>query len=263
MASHPVSHDAHDAALARAFDGQAAVFERAYVQSNPRELAQLVAFADFDADSLVLDAGCGPGLVAEALLAAGHRVFGVDLSGAMVERARIRCARFGERARFVRGSVFDESIAAGFDAAISRHVLHHVNSPAAFLARQVGLLRPGGVLVLCDHTTDPDAERAAWHQAVERARDTTHTANHTPGAMVDLCAGAGLTDLRMVEHEFGLDFDEWFDRGTPGATKDEVRALLRSGPGARGFEPELEGDGSVYIACSRALVRGVRGGGPA
>ena len=59
--------DQHNQNLSRAFDGQAAKFERAPVQSDPRPLERLVRFADLPADSLVFDAGCGPGLVAEAL----------------------------------------------------------------------------------------------------------------------------------------------------------------------------------------------------
>ena len=90
----------HDRALASAFDDQAPKFERAPVQSDPAALARLVLAADLPPESLVLDAGCGPGLVAEVLLRAGHRVSGVDLSAEMVARARKRCARFGDRARF-------------------------------------------------------------------------------------------------------------------------------------------------------------------
>ena len=55
-------HPDHDQALAAAFDGQAARFERAPVQTDPGALARLVRFADLPPDSLLLDAGCGPGL---------------------------------------------------------------------------------------------------------------------------------------------------------------------------------------------------------
>ena len=58
----------HDRNLATAFDAQAAQFERAPVQSDPAALANLVRAADLPPDCLVLDAGCGPGLVSAALL---------------------------------------------------------------------------------------------------------------------------------------------------------------------------------------------------
>jgi SAM-dependent methyltransferase len=268
--------------LAAAFDQQAAQFERAPVQTNPAALARLIENANLPAGGRVLDAGCGPGLVAHALLEAGHRVVGVDLSAEMITRARQRCARFGERALFEQKSLFDPSLVGPFDGAISRLVLHHAPDPAAFLRRQVELLRPGGVLVACDHTTDPEAARAGWHQQmerlrdrhcshaqesdpragwhqqIERLRDRTHTRNLTPGELVDLLAAAGLVDLRLVEESFVLDFDEWFDRGTPAADKATVRELLLSGPSARGFRPVATAEGPVRIEGWLATARGVK-----
>src|SRR5262249_15274239 len=196
-------HD-HDHELADAFDGQAPKFERAPVQSDPVALERLVREADLPSGGLVLDAGCGPGLVAAGLLASGVRVVGVDLSREMIERARKRCAPFGERATFLQGSVFDPSVGrhGPFDGAISRYVLHHVLDPAAFLARQVELLCPGGVLVVCDHLTDPDPGRADYHERLERARDRSHTRSLTGGQIIDLFAAAGLSDIRAVEESY-------------------------------------------------------------
>lgn len=248
----------HDDELARAFDDQAARFERAPVQSDPAALERLVRFTALEPDSAVLDAGCGPGLVAEVLLRAGHRVMGVDLSAEMIDRARRRCAAFGDRARFERMSVFDPALTGPFDAAVSRYVLHHVADPAAFILRQVELLQPGGVLVLSDHSIDPDPERAGWHHQIERVRDHTHTRSLTPGTIVDLLVQAGLESIRLVEEPFVLDFDEWFDRGSPIEPKEAVRARLLSGPAARGFRPLPRPDGTVAIDCWRALVRGIR-----
>src|SRR5262249_27790731 len=95
----------HDQDLAKAFDAQAPHFEKAPVQSDPAALERLVRFADLPPDSYVFDAGCGPGLLSEALLAAGHHVFGVDLSAEMIARARKRCERFGTSADFEQQSV--------------------------------------------------------------------------------------------------------------------------------------------------------------
>jgi SAM-dependent methyltransferase len=245
----------HDRALASAFDGQAERFERAPVQTDPAALARLVAFAELRPGSLVLDAGCGPGLVCRALLDAGHRVVGVDLSAQMIERARLRCPDSG-RATFLQGSLYELEPGGPFDAAVSRYVLHHVADPLAFLQRQVELVRPSGVVVLCDHTASPDPTAARWHNGIEALRDTTHTANLSPGAIVDLFLAAGLGSVRLVEEPFSLDFDEWFDRGTPGLPKAEVRGRIEVGPPSRGFSSRREADGRLAIDCWRALVRG-------
>ncbi len=247
----------HDRDVASAFDGQAEKFEQARVQTDSAALVRLVAFAALPPGARVLDAGCGPGLVGEALLEAGCHVRGVDLSGEMVRRARQRCARFGERARFDQASVLDLPDGERFDAALSRLVIHHVPDPLAFVRRQVELVEPGGVVVASDHVGDPDPDAAAWHQQIERVRDRTHTRNLTSGELVDLFAAAGLTEVRLVEEPFELDFDEWFDRGTPSQPKEAVRAKLLAGR-ARSYFPEPLPGGAVRIHCLRALVRGVK-----
>ena len=256
-----MSASRHDQELSGAFDDQAALFERAPVQSDPAALERLVRFANFPAGASLLDAGCGPGLVAEAFLKAGLRVFGVDLSAEMIDRARKRCGFAADSARFVQGSIHGESPAelAPFDGAYSRYVLHHVEDPRAFLARQVELVRPGGVVVLCDHLTDPDPAHARRHQEMEVARDRTHTRNLTGGEIVDLFASVGLLDVSYVEEEFSLDFDEWFDRGSPNSPKQDVRAVLAEGLAARGFRTATSpgAEGAIRIDCVRALVRGV------
>ncbi|MFL5312332.1 MAG: class I SAM-dependent methyltransferase [Myxococcales bacterium] len=249
--------DGRERALEEAFDGQAARFERAPVQTDPVALARMVEFAALAADSRVLDAGCGPGLVAEAFLAAGHRVHGVDLAGEMVRRARERCARFGGRARFEQGAVSGFAPDELFDAAVSRFVVHHASDPVAFLRAKTQRVRPGGVVVASDHVTDPDGPPARWHQDIERARDRTHERNLTPGELADAFGRAGLVDVQLAEDGFELDFDEWFDRGTPGLPKAEVRARVLAGR-ARGFDARARPDGGITIRCIRVLVRGVR-----
>jgi 2-polyprenyl-3-methyl-5-hydroxy-6-metoxy-1,4-benzoquinol methylase len=248
----------HDRELSAAFDGQAARFEKAPVQTDPAALARLVAEADLPPDSLVLDAGCGPGLVSLAFLEAGHRVVGMDLSEEMIARARNRCSKFGDRARFERQSIFDPPPIEPFDASISRFVLHHMVDPRAFLGRQVELIRPGGLVVVSDHVTDPDLSIADEHNALERLRDKTHTKNLSPGAIVDLMASSGLGAIRLSEEAFTLDFDEWFDRGTPLAPKIEVRQRILGMSPTRGFQAVLESDERVTIHCWRAIVRGVK-----
>jgi SAM-dependent methyltransferase len=249
--------DTHESALADAFDGQAARFERAPVQTDPAALARLLAFAALPPGSRVLDAGCGPGLVAEAFLRAGHRVHGVDLSVEMLRRAEARCAPYGAGATFERVSVFDLARDQEFDAAVSRFVVHHAPDPAAFIRAKAEHVRTGGVVVASDHVTDPVANAARWHQEIERARDRTHVRNLTSGELVDAFAQERLGGIQLSEETFELDFDEWFDRGTPALPKSEVRASLLAGK-ARGFTPHARPDGGITIDCIRVIVRGVR-----
>ena len=61
-----------------------------------------------------------------------------------------------------------------------------------------------------------------------------------------------------MEEPFALEFNEWFDRGTPSEPKEAVRARILAAPEIRGYRPKQQADGSVWIDCWRAIVRGVK-----
>lgn len=252
---------AHEHLVATAFDAQAQAFERAPIQTDARLLQGLVDFADVAPGGSVVDAGCGPGLLAEAFLRdeRGYSVHGCDLSGEMIRRARARCERFAARANFVHGAFTEASLPRHtWDGAVSRLVLHHLPHPEGFVRNMVAAVRPGGVVALADHAADADASLAEWHRRVEVMRDASHVANLSTEAMVDLAAACGLSELRYEEHTVSTDFDEWFARGTPSASREECLRLLLSAEGAasRGWCASEQADGSVTMTGVLAFVRG-------
>jgi ubiquinone/menaquinone biosynthesis C-methylase UbiE len=101
----------------------------------------------------LLDLGCGTGSLDRLALEAGHRVVGVDLAPPMVALAEQKCAEqvASGRARFLVGDAAAPPVGAEtFEALLSRHVLWTLPDPQAVLARWVGLVRPGGRLVLIE-----------------------------------------------------------------------------------------------------------------
>lgn len=99
---------------------------------------------------LVVDLGCGSGILAAELLRAGYDVVGVDMSGAMLRIARERASG----ARFVRASLLDYEIPQ-CDAvtAIGEVVCYALDARAsrtrlvALFRRVYSALRPGGVFL--------------------------------------------------------------------------------------------------------------------
>jgi SAM-dependent methyltransferase len=102
----------------------------------------------------VLDLACGVGYGARILArdaAEPVSVLGVDASPAAIAYARERYACSG--VAFAVGDATSFADAAGFDAVVSLETIEHLEDPAAFAARLVSLLRPGGLLVASVPTT--------------------------------------------------------------------------------------------------------------
>ena len=97
----------------------------------------------------VLDAGCGSGRLTEELLRklpAGE-VVALDFSPKMLEQARLRLAKFGERVEFVHASLQEFELAQKVDGIFSNAVFHWVPDHAAMFRSLHLSLKPGGWLV--------------------------------------------------------------------------------------------------------------------
>jgi trans-aconitate 2-methyltransferase len=103
-----------------------------------------------DGDEAVLDAGCGSGRVTERLaerLPRG-RVIALDGSPSMIEAARERLARFGDRVEFVVADLGRPlPIDGRVDAVFSTATFHWIPDHDALFANLAAITRPGGWLV--------------------------------------------------------------------------------------------------------------------
>jgi trans-aconitate 2-methyltransferase len=103
-----------------------------------------------DGRETVMDAGCGSGRVTELLcerLPSG-RVVALDGSLAMVDAARARLARFGDRVSYVVADLGQPLPVVGpVDAVLSTATFHWVADHDALFRNLAAVLRPGGRLV--------------------------------------------------------------------------------------------------------------------
>ncbi|HEX8574210.1 MAG TPA: class I SAM-dependent methyltransferase [Allosphingosinicella sp.] len=96
---------------------------------------------------LILDLGCGDGVLTQQIMASGARVIGLDASEAMVEAARARGVdAFVADAQALnleeQGARFGQ-----FDAAFSNAALHWMLDPDAVASGVFAMIKPGGRFV--------------------------------------------------------------------------------------------------------------------
>ena len=116
-----------------------------YIDKRTSLIKDLLPFG-----GLVLDVGCGTGQLAAAIAAEGFDVFGVDLSAAMVAKARTRGLQ-GTYAGVTTALPFADD---SFDLALTVATLHHLETPervAATVSEMGRVVKSGGFVVLWDH----------------------------------------------------------------------------------------------------------------
>jgi trans-aconitate 2-methyltransferase len=105
-----------------------------------------------DGTERVLDAGCGSGRVTELLLERhprGH-VVALDGSPSMLDQARGRLERFGDRVEYVHADLrgpLQAAIPAPVDAVLSTATFHWIHDHAALYRHLAEVARPGAPLV--------------------------------------------------------------------------------------------------------------------
>ena len=126
---------------------------------DPRWRKAMVSHIPRDGGS-VLDVATGTGLVAERLLAQGHRVTGLDQSPDMLAVAR---SRFGGRIELVEASATAIPFAAGsFDHLTFTYLLRYVDDPAATLVELARVVRPGGTIANLEFCVPRGIWRPLW-----------------------------------------------------------------------------------------------------
>jgi SAM-dependent methyltransferase len=133
----------------------------------------------------LLNAGAGQGTFSQLLEARGFEVTSVDPSPEAVVLLRGR----------VRGPVLASSASelpfedASFDGAVLGEVLEHIENDLAALREVARVVRPGGVIA-ASVPANP-----AWFGPSDRWAG--HHRRYTREALLELCAGAGLTVERL------------------------------------------------------------------
>jgi 2-polyprenyl-6-hydroxyphenyl methylase/3-demethylubiquinone-9 3-methyltransferase len=111
------------------------------------------------AAKIVVDVGCGGGILSEAMARAGARVLGIDLSRAVLDVAELHALESGIEVQYREIAAEDlaRSRCAEFDLVTCMEMLEHVPDPAATLSALAALARPGGDVIISTLNRNPQA----------------------------------------------------------------------------------------------------------
>src|SRR5271166_5007685 len=145
------------------FTRQATVFSTAPAITDEDALRMIVDAARPAADDTVLDVACGPGLVVCAFAPHVRAATGIDMTPAMLERAKKLAAdKSLINVAWRQGDVYSLPYADGsFTIVTTRFSFHHFLDPAAVLREMVRVCGPQGRVVVVDDYASEDPAKAA------------------------------------------------------------------------------------------------------
>ena len=220
-------------------------FSLAVRSAEAERLATLAAPKDTE---VALDLACGPGTFARAFARRVRWICGLDLTPALLERARRAAAADNlTNMLFVCGDAKSLPFAPGtFDVATCGYSLHHMTDPAAAVAELARVVHKGGRVALLDLIAPEESPRANANNDIERARDASHVSTLPASELAHLAKAAGFRITQRVIEERPRSFDDWMRIAgwKPGdAAYAEARRMMEASleGDAAGFHPRISG----------------------
>jgi ubiquinone/menaquinone biosynthesis C-methylase UbiE len=223
--------DEHDRRVVEQFSRQAVYFAKLPGHEDATQL--LLRMGAVGPDHEVLDVACGAGAVACAAARVARQVTGIDLTPAMIERARSAQAEAGlSNVVWHIGDVGRLPFpAAAFDMVVTRYSLHHFSRPDVVLAEIIRVCKPLGRVVVADLLLPP--EKARVYDRMELLRDPSHVRVLSEPELLGLLASAGLVNVQLEGYLFELSLDQLMEASFPDpGNAERVRELIEADVGA-------------------------------
>ena len=252
----------HEDLILDQFTRQATVFSTAPAITDEEALTRIVVAARPTSVDRLLDVACGPGLVVCAFASHVRKATGIDVTPAMLERARKLAADKGlTNVAWQHGDVYSLPYDdASFTIVTTRFSFHHFLDPAAVLQEMVRVCAPGGRIVVVDDYASADPAKAAAFNRLEKLRDPSHSRCLPLNELRDLFGRAGLPEPDATFYELRGDVPSLLARSFPNPSDDlEIIEMFKSSVAddRLGVPVRLDGD-QIYYAYPVAILAAAR-----
>jgi len=221
----------HEELIVDQFSKQAIPFSTAKTIADRRALQLLVEFSGAGPQDRVLDVACGGGNVVCAFAEVVRHATGIDMTPAMLDRARTTAKDKGLRnVSWDQGQATSLPYAEGsFTIVVTRFSFHHFIEPLAVLKEMVRVCAPGGRVLVADMHTSTDGTKGAEFNRMELLRDPSHVRALPVAELKALFPAAGLPEAKITFYELRDELENLLGRSFPNpGDGDRIREIFRA-----------------------------------
>jgi SAM-dependent methyltransferase len=216
------------------FTRQAVPFSTSPGIKDEQALRLIIEFTNAGPADTVLDVACGGGIVVCAFARVVRHATGIDLTPAMIERAKALAAEQGlTNVSWKQGDVLPLPYLDGaFSLVTSRFAFHHFLDPKAVLAEMTRVCAPGGRVAVIDSEASPVAAKAAEFNRMEKLRDPSHVRAMPLMELKGLFGKVGLPAPRVTNYRLEGELEGLLSRSFPlPGDADRIRGIFAASLG--------------------------------
>lgn len=225
------AQSSHKDLILSQFTRQADPFSTARTIADESALRMLVDFSGATSADTVLDVACGGGLVVCAFAPSVRHATGIDVTPAMLQRARALGTERGlSNVSWDHDDVQQLSYPDGsFSIVLSRFAFHHFLDPLAVLREMVRVCARNGQVIVADVEASAEPAKAAEFNRMERLRDSSHVRAMPAAELKRLFRAAGLAPPRETAYELRDELENLLARSFPEPGDDaKIREIFEA-----------------------------------
>ena len=200
----------HQELIVDQFSKQAIPFSTAKTIADEKALQLLIDSVGASSEDTVLDVACGGGNVVCAFAGTVRHATGIDMTPAMLERARVVA-----KEKKLDNVSWDQGQATAlpypdgaFTIVVTRFSFHHFIEPLAVLQEMVRVCAPGGRVLVADMHTSTDSAKGAEFNRMELLRDPSHVRALPVAELTALFPAAGLPEAKITFYELRDELED-------------------------------------------------------
>jgi ubiquinone/menaquinone biosynthesis C-methylase UbiE len=251
-----MSAQSHRERILDQFTRQATPFSTSPAIRDEAALTLAIEFCGVTANDTVLDVACGPGILACAFARVARHVTGIDITPAMLDKARAL-----QREQGLTNLAWDHGDATplpygdgAFTVVTSRFAFHHFLDPKRVLAEMTRVCAPGGTVLVVDSA--PAREKADRFNHMEKLRDPSHTRALPIEEHRSLFAAVGLPEPRVTWYRLQAELEGLITRSFPNPGDDvKLRKIFEAAAERDDLDMQVHrADGTIRLGYPVAVL---------